>query len=134
METTCYVVLAIGWLLLAPLANAAPGSAAMRSRLGDILINADASNAMLALGFCLAVALFYVLLYRSGIVPRWIAVWGLIAIPAYGAAELVPMYEAMEPNSTVPVMLDFPMLLQELVLAVWMIARGFRPVTAHADG
>ena len=71
---------------------------------------------------------------RSGIVPRWIAVWGLIAIPAYGAAELVPMYEAMEPNSTVPVMLDFPMLLQELVLAVWMIARGFRPVTAHADG
>ena len=37
--------------------------------------------------------MFYVLLYRSGIVPRWIAGWGLAAIP--------------------------------LVLAVWLIARGF---------
>ncbi|MFK5636014.1 DUF4386 family protein [Ornithinimicrobium sp. LYQ103] len=36
---------------------------------------------MLALVFCLGGVMFYVLLFRSRIVPRWIALWGLAAIP-----------------------------------------------------
>lgn len=128
VETTCYVLIAVGWLLLVPLAGVVPGPAGTRARLGDILINADATNAVLALVFCLGAALFYVVLYRSGIVPRWISVWGLVSIPAYVAADLLAMYGVFEANSTAQVLLFLPMLLQEMVLAVWMIARGFRPI------
>lgn len=128
VETTCYVLLAVGWLLLAPLDSVVPASAGRRSRLGEILINGDAANAVLALVFCLGAALFYVVLYRSGIVPRWISLWGLVSIPVYLAADLLAMYGVVETNSTTQTLLFLPLFAQEMVLAVWMIARGFRPV------
>jgi hypothetical protein len=37
------------------------------------------------------------------------------------------MYAIITPVSTVQTLLFLPMAVQELVLAVWMIARGFRP-------
>ena len=88
------------------------------------MIDADATNAVLALVFCM----FYVLLYRSRIVPRWIALWGLLAIPFYVAAHLLAMYGVVGANSSGQVLMFMPMAVQEMVLAVWMIARGFRPV------
>ena len=79
VETACYVLLAIGWLLLVPLGeamSAGPGTSSPAGvRLGSLVIDADATNAVLALVFCLGAVMFYVLLYRSRIVPRWIAVW-----------------------------------------------------------
>ena len=85
VETACYVVLAIGWLLLVPLGetmSAGPGTASPAGvRLGTLVIDSDGASAMLTLVFCLGAALFYVLLYRSRIVPRWIASWGLRGDP-----------------------------------------------------
>ena len=80
--------------------------------------------------FCLGAALFYVLLYRSRIVPRWIALWGLVAILFYVAADLLAMYAVIAPVSPAQVLLFMPLAVQEMVLAVWMIARGFRPAVA----
>jgi hypothetical protein len=71
--------------------------------------------------------MFYVLLYRSRIVPRWIAVWGLVAIPVYVVADLLAMYSVIGANSSQQVLMFMPLAVQEMVLAVWMIARGFRP-------
>jgi hypothetical protein len=122
IETTCYVVIATGWLLLEPLHGvvaARPGTAS--ARLGDVLT----ANGVLALVFCLGAAMFYVLLYRSRIVPRWIAGWGLGAIPLYVAADLLSMYGAVGIDSTAQNLLYMPLAIQEMVLAVWLIARGF---------
>ena len=83
-----------------------------------------------ALVFCLGGVMFYLLLYRSGIVPRWIAVWGLAAIPFYVAAYLLAMYGVIGPNSTELNLLVITLAVQEMVLAIWMIARGFRPAAA----
>ena len=131
VETACYVLLAIGWLLLVPLGeamSAGPGSASPAGvRLGSLVIDADAANAVLALVFCLGAVMFYVLLYRSRIVPRWIAVWGLVAIPLYVVADLLAMYAIIGANSSQQVLMFMPLAVQEMVLAVWMIARGFRP-------
>jgi hypothetical protein len=77
--------------------------------------------------FCLGGVMFYLLLYRSRIVPRWIALWGLAAIPFYVAAFLLAMYAVIGANSTELNLLVIPLAVQEMVLAVWMIARGFRP-------
>jgi Domain of unknown function (DUF4386) len=132
IETTCYVLLAIGWLLLVPLgeAMAAGGGTASPAgvRVGNLVIDADAANAVTALVFCLGAAMFYVLLYRSRIVPRWISAWGLVAIPFYVAAYLLPMYGVFDVDAPAQVLMYTPLAVQEMVLAVWMIARGFRPV------
>jgi hypothetical protein len=131
VETAIYVILAIAMLLLVPLAetmSAGPGTASPAGvRLGTLVIDSDGASAILTLVFCLGAALFYVLLYRSRIVPRWIALWGLVGIPLYAAAYLFAMYGAIGGNSTEQNLLQLPVFVQEMVLAVWMIARGFRP-------
>ncbi len=129
VETACYVLLAIGWLLVVPLGEALAAGAGTDTpagvRVGSLVINADATNAVLTLVFCLGAALFYTLLYRSRIVPRWIALWGLAAIPLYVAADLLAMYGVFDADSSVQILLFMPMAVQEMVLAVWMIAKGF---------
>ena len=104
VETACYVVLAIGWLLLVPLGEAMAAGAGTASpagvRVGNLVIDADATNAVLAarvLPWC--AVMFYVLLYRSRIVPRWISAWGLVAIPFYVAADLLAMYGVFDVNA-----------------------------------
>ena len=131
VETAAYVIVAIAWLLLVPLAatmSAGPGTASPAGvRLGTFMIDSDGASAVLSFVFCLGGALFYVLLYRSRIVPRWIALWGLVGIPLYVAAYLLPMYDVIGSNSSEQNLLALPLAAQEMVLAVWMIARGFRP-------
>ena len=130
LEAACYVILAIGWLLLVPMGeaiSAGPGTASPAGvRLGSLVVDADATNAVLTLVFCLGATMFYVLLHRSRIVPRWIAVWGLVAIPLYVVADLLAMYAVIGANSSQQVLMFMPLAVQEMVLAVWMIARGFR--------
>jgi hypothetical protein len=142
VETVGYVVSAIGWLLLVPLGeaiSAGPGTASPTGmRLGSILLGSDASAAF-TLVFCVGAVVFYSLLYRSRIVPRWIAAWGLVAIVFYVAADVLAMFAVIDAESPGQVAMFMPLALQEMVLAVWMIARGFRPAAAStapelADG
>jgi len=81
--------------------------------------------------FCVGAAMLYWLLYVSKRVPRWLSVWGLIAAPMMLVAGfMLPITN--DPNSTISSLLYAPMGLQEMVLAVWLIARGFRPPVAKA--
>jgi hypothetical protein len=126
VETTCYVVSAISLLLLVPVGEAMSTGTGTASptgeRLGNLLLDHVEVGAVTALVFCLGGVLFYLLLYRSRIVPRWIVMWGLAAIPFYAAAYVLAVYAVIGTDSTAQTLLYTPM-----VLAVWMIARGFRP-------
>ncbi|RYP88874.1 DUF4386 domain-containing protein [Nocardioides guangzhouensis] len=131
VETTTYVVVAIAWLLLVPLAEtmaAGSGTASPEGvRLGTLVVDSEGASVVMSLVFCLGSALFYVLLFRSRIVPRWITVWGFAGIPLYVAAYLLAMYGTVGIDSAAVNLLCLPLAVQEMVLAVWMIARGFRP-------
>ena len=131
VEATTYVIVATAWLLLVPLADtmaAGPGTASRAGeRLGKLVIDSDGASVIMSLVFCFGGALFYVLLFRSRIVPRWIASWGLIGVPLYAAAYLLAMYGVVGINSSQVNLLSLPLAVQEMVLAVWMIVRGFRP-------
>lgn len=59
-------------------------------RLGILQSDSDAITALVSLVFCLGCAVLHALLYRSRIVPRQIAAWGLAAIP-YAAPYLFAM-------------------------------------------
>jgi hypothetical protein len=108
--------------------SSGPGTASPAGvRLGTLVIDFDGASAVLSLVFLLGAALFYVLLYRSRIVPRWITVWGFIGIPLYAAASLLSIYGTIDTNSSAQNLLCAPVFVQEMVLAGWMIARGFRP-------
>jgi len=66
-------------------------------------------------------------LYRSKLVPRSISVWGLIGVPLMLASGLLGMFGLLSPFSTSSILLAFPLALQEMVFAVWLIVKGFNP-------
>ncbi len=65
--------------------------------------------------------------YRSGLVPRWLSVWGLVAVASVMLSGILVMLRLAEPMSTIQIVLALPIFLQEMVLAVWLIAKGFDP-------
>ncbi len=63
------------------------------------------------------------LLYQSRLVPRFISVWGLIGATILLASGLLGMFDIYSIESTV--FLAAPIGVNEMVLAVWLIAKGF---------
>ena len=53
--------------------------------------------------------------------------WGLVAIPFSVAADLLAICGVIGANSSEQPLMFMPLAGQDMVLAVWMIARGFRP-------
>lgn len=94
------------------------------------------TNVMIALPFLLGAGLYYVLMFRSRIVPRWLSGWGLLAIVLSLAATLYAGFTQEFGFSSVSTALNAPIALQEMVLAVWLIAKGFnqQPQPAAAEG
>jgi len=73
--------------------------------------------------FAIAALIFYLLLYQSKFVPRWISVWGVIA------AILLILVNLLEAAGILSglMILKLPIILNELVLALWLIIKGFNP-------
>ncbi|OLS25028.1 MAG: hypothetical protein HeimC3_16580 [Candidatus Heimdallarchaeota archaeon LC_3] len=72
--------------------------------------------------YCFGVLIFSYLLYQSKLVPRWLSVWGLIGGIVLLARVPLSMF-AFDPLSTA--ILAIPIIVNELVLAGWLIVKGF---------
>jgi len=88
----------------------------------------DEINLILIIVFSLGALMLYYLLYTSDLVPRWISVWGIIAILLHLSTSFFDMFGLMTISmSGITFVLNFPIFLQEMVMAVWLIAKGFNP-------
>ena len=67
------------------------------------------------------------LMYRSGLVPRGMAVLGLIAGPVLCAAGIAVLLGVIEPNSALKIIAAVPEFVWELSLGIWLIVKGFSP-------
>jgi len=77
--------------------------------------------------FTVGAMMYYAVFYRSRLVPRWLSGWGFLAAASSLAAALLAISGQIAPFSTVFILLQAPIGLQEMVLAVWLIAKGFNP-------
>lgn len=129
LETVTYLAIATGWLLLEPIsqiyAQAGAWDASNAQALGTLLLEAKEIGSVLAIVFCLGALIFNYLLYQTELVPRWLSGWGLIAIVPYLAAGLFSMFGIIDAWSPIYATLNLPLGLQEMILAVWLIVRGF---------
>ncbi|MGD2044107.1 MAG: DUF4386 domain-containing protein [Acidimicrobiia bacterium] len=66
----------------------------------------------------------YTLLYQSRVVPAWLSVWGLLAAVLIMARGLLEAF-GVELSGVVQGVLAAPIAIQEMVLAVWLIVKGF---------
>jgi uncharacterized metal-binding protein len=71
--------------------------------------------------------MYYWLLYQSQLVPRWLSGWGLLGTTLTIVATLLVLFRLIGILTTGYMVLNLPMALQEMVLAVWLIVKGFSP-------
>jgi hypothetical protein len=132
LETVSCIALVSLWLLLIVVgrqyaaggASAAPYLQPAAALLRD---GGDAINPIGTFVFCLGALMLYTILYQSRLVPRWISVWGLIAILLHLARGFLVMFHLMSTFSAIDTIVNLPIALQEMVMAVWFIAKGFEP-------
>jgi hypothetical protein len=124
LETVLYITMALGWLLLIALSTH-PDTAPLASFVNTFV--AVIGDQVLAIPFALGALMFYVLLYQSRLVPRWLSVWGLVGAALYIVPPLGNMF-----GLSLGVLMA-PLAVQEMVMAVWLIAKGFTPRAVAAE-
>jgi hypothetical protein len=98
--------------------------------IGGLLVSVHNHAGLLAVfAFCLGAFMYYYLFFQSRLIPRWLSGFGIVAIILMLAACVLALFSGNLITSYIP--LAFPIFLQEMVLAVWLIVKGFNPaVTA----
>jgi hypothetical protein len=118
LEGVIYIATALGWLLLIALStqpDSGPIAGLVRT------VEAVAWDQLVAIPFALGALMFYVLLYQSRLVPRWLSAWGLVGAALYIVPPLGSMF-----GVSLGVLMA-PLAVQEMVMAAWLIAKGFNP-------
>jgi hypothetical protein len=67
------------------------------------------------------------LMYTSGLVPRAMAMLGLIGGPVLMAAAIAVIFGVIEQGGLVQIIATIPEFFWELSLGIWLIVRGFNP-------
>ena len=126
LEGTFYFLSALGFLNLVALGNeyiaTGADSAALQS-MGNVLYQFQVRLAPVGPIFYLIGAMcLYVSFYRTRLIPRWLTVWGLIAVVFYMASTLLKFFHM---DTGIGFYLEMVMAPQEMVMAVWLIVKGF---------
>jgi hypothetical protein len=94
--------------------------------IGDLLLSIHQQAALAGVfAFCLGAFMYYTLFFQSRLIPRWLSGWGFVAIILMMAACVLALFSGNPITSYIP--LAAPIAFQEMVLAVWLIAKGFNP-------
>jgi hypothetical protein len=86
--------------------------------------------------WCIGAFLYYALFFKTRLVPRWLSVWGLAGIILTMTGSILVLFRQVAPRSTIQMLLYLPVAVQEIALAIWLIARGFNrsAVTSRQQG
>ncbi len=84
-----------------------------------------AGNAASVTAFSIGALLYYYIFYQTGLIPRWLSGWGLVAAVLCMIAGALVLLGLVGPLSASQAVLALPIGVQEMVLAVWLIVKGF---------
>jgi hypothetical protein len=90
---------------------------------------------LLGPGFCVGVnglVLGY-LFYRSGLVPRWMALFGVVGGPLIFASAIAVLFGVYEQDGA-HFLFSIPEIVFEFSITVYTIVKGFRPSSAGEQG
>ena len=121
-------LLAVSWMEAFSLLGlsqqyASAGNSATLLTMGNLALGSMdfAGSTLHMLAFCLGGILFYYLLYRSSLVPRFLSLWGLITVFPCLVGTLFAIF-----GTTVPFFIYLPYAPFELVIAIWILFKGIK--------
>lgn len=96
--------------------------------IGDSLAaESDRLFVLYVLVFAVGALIFYVVLNRASLVPRWLSIWGFASAAWMLLGTVLVMFDTFSgtSESTVEAIFVLPLPLNELTLAFWLIFKGF---------
>jgi hypothetical protein len=95
---------------------------------GESLVAIHDWTFLLGPGFCVGVndVVLGYLFYRSGLVPRWMAMFGLVGGPLLFASCIAVLFGAYEQTGT-HFLFSIPVIIFEASITIYTIWKGFRP-------
>jgi len=122
IEAAVYILMVVSWLLLIVVsresANAADASS--YQAVGTVLLKtSETINPVLEIVFSLGALMFYTLFYQTRLIPRWLSGWGIVGAVVYLVAGVMALFGA--PMEILLALLG----VQEMVMALWLIFKGF---------
>ena len=124
LETCTYIINAICYLSLSSLG--ALYAAGTQELLGaGTALQAIANSSVTAFAFGIGALIFYAALYKYKLLPRWLCGFGIVATLLHIASGGLVIFGLQEPFDTGSMIMNLPIAAQEMVMAVWLIVRGF---------
>ncbi len=132
IEGTFYLGIVVCLLILVAVSRESANAGTRASSIYEapaafVMAARDSLSQVSVLAFGVGALMYYWVFYRSRLVPRWLSAWGILAIVLVMASGVLVMLGIIEPMSSPQVVLAFPIFLQEMVMAAWLIAKGFDP-------
>jgi Domain of unknown function (DUF4386) len=136
IEAVMYGLAVVGLLSVLALSRSYPQASptnqvSIQAAADGLLAVREQAGLASVLAFSVGGFMYYFVFYRARLIPRWLAGWGIIAL-----ALLVGAWSAALFNHR-PIIdytvLALPIGLQEMVLAIWLIVKGFEPAEHKRD-
>ncbi len=80
------------------------------------------------LSWCIGAMMYYSVFYQTKLIPRWLSGWGLAGVTLSILSSILLHFQLISPLEPVEIAMNVPIALQEMVLAVWLIIKGFNPM------
>ncbi len=131
MEGTLQVASAVGFVALLAVsrefvkAGSPPDSFFQPAGAAIKAVNEWVSN-VYVIPWCISAFIYSTIFYRTRLLPRWLSAWGLSGLALILLSSFAAMLGALDSTSPVLVLLGLPIMVQEMVLAAWLIVKGYR--------
>ncbi|MDH3294042.1 MAG: DUF4386 domain-containing protein [Acidimicrobiia bacterium] len=93
----------------------------------SLLAEKDQLFTLYVLVFTIGAMIFYAVLYRSRLIPRWLSGWGLLAAAWMLVGTVLIVFDTFSgtSESVLQAVFVIPLPLNEIALALWLIVKGF---------
>ena len=75
------------------------------------------------ISFTIGAFLYYIIFFQSNLIPKWLSIWGLLAVILAFTSYTLQFF--MIDIESFAMVLHLPMMVQEIVLALWLIIKGY---------
>ena len=128
LEGVFYFLSTITFLTLIAVGNTyveTGSDSAVLQTIGNLLYQFETLKAPISsIIFLIGATCIYLTFYRTRLIPRWLTVWGLIGVVCSLASALLSFFHV---ETGYGFYLEMVLAPQEMVMAVWLIVKGFNP-------
>jgi Domain of unknown function (DUF4386) len=130
VECTFIAIGLVSLLAVVTLRQDVTGSAGSLTAAGESLVAIHDWTFLLGPGWVVGVGnglILGYLMYRSGLVPRGMAILGLIAGPVLLIGGTAALFDVIDKDSALKALAALPEAAWELSLGIYLMAKGFKP-------